>query len=284
MKPLEFKRPEHKKLNIEIISYSTDDVFFPIGTERSRCDFHTLFFVQTGNGQLEIDFEDYTIGENQMVIIPRGTVQWAKHTDSITGYAILFNDDFFAEVQKQLLNGFLQYAIALRKLRIPIEQDQIATISYYFELLKQEQQGVQNQNQTFILQNLMLALLNKLEGLIQNLPEVNSFITTRSPFQRFIELVEINYGEHQNLDFYTSQLQLTNRKLNDILKQITGQTATHFIIDRIIIEAKRELCFSDKSVKEIAYLLGYDSQYYFSRIFKKRTQLSPEQFRMQFAE
>ena len=51
-----------------------------------------------------------------------------------------------------------------------------------------------------------------------------------------------------------------------------------------ILDAKRELCYYNKSVKEIAFELGYDNQYYFSRIFKKRTTFSPEEFRKQFAQ
>ena len=42
--------------------------------------------------------------------------------------------------------------------------------------------------------------------------------------------------------------------------------------------------FTDSSIKEIAFDLGYDNPYYFSRIFKKRTQMNPEEFRKAFAE
>ena len=284
MKVVEFKRPDGKGLNIEIIKYHAGDASRNASPDRHRHEFHSIFFIQSGQSVQEIDFEDFEISADQVMIIPKGSVHWEKEQRNLSGYVILFNEDFFSEIQSQLLNGFLQYAIALRKLLIPIEASLVDNIETYFVLLDQEQRGPENQNQTFILQNLMLALLNKLEGFIQHLPDIQSFISYRSPFQRFITLVEKHYTQHQGIDFYTQSLQISPRKLNEILKQLTGHTAANFLIERIIMEAKRELCFSEKSVKEIAHQLGYDSQYYFSRLFKKRTQLSPEKFRALFAE
>ena len=218
------------------------------------------------------------------MLIPKGAIHWEKEIKGLSGYTILFKDDFFSTPQQQLLYGLLQYAVALGKLLIPINKEDLAAVKLYFELLMEEQNSFENQNHTFVLQNLMLALLNKLEGLIQKLPQTNSFISYRQPFQRFIQLVDSTYMQQNKLDFYASELNITQRKLNEIVKKVTGQTATNFIIDRIMLEAKRELCFSEKSVKEIAFELGYESQYYFSRIFKKRMGKSPDEFRLDYAE
>lgn len=284
MKTIVFERPDGKKLNIEIIKYDFDPHSRNTSVDRHRHDFHSIFFVLKGNSQQELDFKSYDLAANQIMIIPKGAVHWEKTYEPMAAYVILFKEAFFSDVQLLLLNSFFQYAIASGKLLIDVPSKQIENLKRYFQLLHEEQELEESQNQTFLLQNLMLALLNKIEGLVQNLPNDQSFISTRKPFQRFIELVERHFHQQQSLDFYTSRLQITSRKLNDITKTLTGQTASNFIIDRIITEAKRELCFNEKSIKEIAIDLGYDNQYYFSRIFKKRTNLSPEQFRSQFAE
>ncbi|MEM6800491.1 MAG: AraC family transcriptional regulator [Bacteroidota bacterium] len=284
METVEFYRPDGRGLQIEIIKYRSDDSLRNKMPERHRHNFHSIFFIQEGYSEQEVDFESYSIHENQVMIIPKGAVHWEKKVQNLAGYTILFTDDFFSIPQKRLLDGFLQYTVALRKLLIPLDENTLKPISLYFELLEQEQEDVGNQNQIFLLQNLMLALLNKLEGLVQNLPEIHSFVSTRKPFQQFISLLENNFHKQEHkLDFYASELKMTKRKLNEVTKRITGQTASNVIIDRIIIEAKRELCFSEKSIKEIAFALGYESQYYFSRIFKKKTGMNPEQFRIQHA-
>ena len=51
------------------------------------------------------------------------------------------------------------------------------------------------------------------------------------------------------------------------------------ISERIIIEAKRELYLTNKSIKEIAYELGYEDEHYFSRFFKTNVDISPQMYR-----
>ena len=51
------------------------------------------------------------------------------------------------------------------------------------------------------------------------------------------------------------------------------------IAERIIIEAKRELYLTNKTVKEIAYELGYNDESYFSRFFKTNADVSPQLYR-----
>ena len=284
MQSVDFQRPDGKTLQIEIIRYERGDKARDKFEGRHRHLFHSIFFIQEGYSQQEIDFENYLLQANQVMLIPQGAIHWETKMQDFVGYVILFKADFFSDVQKRLLNGFMQYAIARRKLLINVVPQEMQQLAYYFQLLFQEQQAEENQNLTFLLQNLMLALLNKLESLIQYLPESNSFINQRIYFQKFIGLLESYYVQQKSLDFYSTHLQITTRKLNDIIKNMTGQTATNFLIDRVILEAKRQLCFSEKSIKEIAHELGYSNQYYFSRLFSKRTEQSPQQFRAKFAE
>ncbi len=59
----------------------------------------------------------------------------------------------------------------------------------------------------------------------------------------------------------------------------TGRTVTELLHDRIVLESKRNLAFSHKSVKEICYELGFEDPAYFSRFFKNNTGISPQDFR-----
>ncbi|MCI9846599.1 helix-turn-helix domain-containing protein [Flavobacterium pectinovorum] len=62
-------------------------------------------------------------------------------------------------------------------------------------------------------------------------------------------------------------------------KNYFKKTLTDLISERIIIEAKRELYMTNKTVKEIAYELGYDDEHYFSRFFKTNADVSPQIYR-----
>ena len=284
MESVGFKRPDGNPIQIEIIRLEAGEGSRDRHEERHRHDFHSILYIDRGQSEQEIDFEEYSIGPNQVAVIPTKSIHWEKKRTPLKGFVIVFKDEFFSLVQKELLNGFLQYAIATRKLVIPVPPAGKDNLLRYFQLLYEEQAQGNHQNQIFLLQNLMLALLNKLEALSQQQHLPPSFIKQRSLFQKFISLVEEKYSSQKTLSFYVTHLQTTSRKLNKVLKETIGQTAQDFIIDRVLLEAKRELSFSNKSIKEVAYALGYNNPFYFSRIFKKRVGYSPEEFRQQFAQ
>jgi len=78
-----------------------------------------------------------------------------------------------------------------------------------------------------------------------------------------------------------AQLNLSARYLSDLLKQETGKTAIELIHIYLINEAKNLLKSEDQNVSETAYMLGFENLPYFSRLFKKETGLSPNQFKKQ---
>ena len=74
-------------------------------------------------------------------------------------------------------------------------------------------------------------------------------------------------------------LNVTVKALTRISKSYFNRTVSDIINSKIITEAKRELNLTTKTVKEIAFELGYDDEYYFSRFFKIKTNISPTKYR-----
>ncbi|WP_343691262.1 helix-turn-helix transcriptional regulator [Chitinophaga sp.] len=77
------------------------------------------------------------------------------------------------------------------------------------------------------------------------------------------------------------QLNISPRYLSDLLKQETGKTAIENIHIYLINEAKNRLKSQQQNISEIAYELGFENVPYFSRLFKKETGISPNQFKKQ---
>jgi AraC-like DNA-binding protein len=92
-------------------------------------------------------------------------------------------------------------------------------------------------------------------------------------------LVNQHFRELKLPSDYAEKMKLSSRQLNMICKQATGKKATDIIHDRIIIEAKRQLAYSEKNLKQIALSLGYKDISYFMRFFKNKTKQTPDQFR-----
>ena len=91
--------------------------------------------------------------------------------------------------------------------------------------------------------------------------------------------LEQNYTTAKRPAEYAQKLNLSTAYLNECIKNTTGFSVSHHIQQRIILEAKRLLYYSDQSVKEIAAELGYDDYPYFSRLFTKATGMTALTFR-----
>ena len=97
--------------------------------------------------------------------------------------------------------------------------------------------------------------------------------------RKFNLMVENNYRKQHTVQFYAGQLYKSPKTLANYFALYNHKSPLAVIQERIILEAKRLLLYTDKSAKEIAYDLGYDDAAYFSNFFKKQSGLSPSDFR-----
>jgi len=103
---------------------------------------------------------------------------------------------------------------------------------------------------------------------------------SETPLQRRFEaLVEAHFTEHLPVAEFARRLAVTPTHLSRVMRLATGRPASAAITERIIREARRNLAYSNLSISEIAYALGYQDPAHFSRVFSRATGLSPRAFR-----
>lgn len=117
---------------------------------------------------------------------------------------------------------------------------------------------------------------------MQQQPDAQQAVSdSKEPFilQNLKNYIEQHFKTKHTASDYSDLLNITPKALAKITKTHFNKTLTDLIAERIVIEAKRELYLTNKSVKEIAYALGYDDEYYFSRFFKNNADVSPQTYR-----
>jgi len=92
-------------------------------------------------------------------------------------------------------------------------------------------------------------------------------------------LVEANFRTEHSVSFYAQQLCKSPKTLANVFAIYNNKTPSQLIQERILIEAKRLLTYTQQSVKQITFELGFEDVAYFSNYFKKHTALSPVEFR-----
>lgn len=83
---------------------------------------------------------------------------------------------------------------------------------------------------------------------------------------------------------YASQLHISSVYLNEIVNKSVGMSATQYILNEWILEAKRQLIYSHDTIQEIGNRLGVSDSAYFTKIFTKTTGTSPSSFRKRILE
>ena len=96
---------------------------------------------------------------------------------------------------------------------------------------------------------------------------------------RFRERIEERYRAHDEVEDYARALAVSPKRLWAACRRVAGAPPARLIQDRLLLEAKRLLLYTNVSVAEAAYALGFGDPAYFSRLFAKETGRSPRAFR-----
>lgn len=122
---------------------------------------------------------------------------------------------------------------------------------------------------------LILAICNK-EMFLQRRKYTNAAVHSLSEFR---DLINENFIRHRTVQFYADYYKMSISTFGKRVKTEYSRTPLELIQERLILEAKKLLHLTYKSVKEVASELEFQDVFYFSRFFKKHVGVSPKKFR-----
>ena len=207
---------------------------------------------------------------------PHHVYSWQLDT-GLKGFILFFKPDFVAAIPN------FEYEFPFFQLTesnlIEVQPDDIQAFETHIsQMLAISTAGDQYKRQ--ILQSLLIAFLYRCKSAYQCQQQARSqqprSITLVS---RFRELVATLYLEKRMVADYANLLSITPNYLNEIVKEITGSTARHFIVERLLTEAKNLLRHTDLDINTIAYTLQFDEPTNFGKFFKNYAGITPGQFR-----
>lgn len=202
-----------------------------------------------------------------------------------SGYLLIFHPDFL--LQHTLANdihryGFFDYAVNEALHLSAGEEEDLITI-----LLKidKECQHIDKHTHEIILTQIdsLLKYSNRFyERQFLTRKNNNSALLTR--FEQLLDdYFNSNIQGLLTVQYIAAQMNLSPNYLSDLLRVHTGQNTQQHIHEKLIAKAKEKLSTTSLSVGEIAYALGFEHTQSFSTLFKKKTSLSPLEFRQRFS-
>lgn len=272
--------PQNNNLAFKVFIFESNDFFDHI----QRNNYYSLIWIKEGKGKLLADFSEYKFSNDNLLAFSPYQPFMLTPENRLSGIAIQFHPDFFCihkHQQEVACNGILFNNIYQPPI-ITIDEKSKATLQMLIEQMKSEMQNVALAQNEVLISYLKIFLIttSRLKA-DQQIEAKNATYNLQEPFilQSLKDAIEKNYKEKHTASDYAAILHITAKALAKIAKTYLNKTLTFLISERIIIEAKRELYLTNKSVKQIAYELGYDDAYYFSRFFKTNTEVSPQIYR-----
>jgi len=265
-------------ISIDKISFKKSDFetaeLYEIATNSHRDEGHTFHFIEKGTVQIEIDFQIYRITAPAVVYMHPNQVHRILDFTDMTVCALSINNEKLNPDYLNLLEEIAPSKPLL--LAKDVHNDIFETFSLCLNFSKQKS------NKLFHLLlkdscNTLVALL--ISAFLNQNTSLNSLPRFEIIVKSFNQLLEKNYLALKRPAAYAQQLNISTHYLNESIKNATGLSVSQQIQERIILEAKRLLYHSDKSVKEIAFELGYDDYPYFSRLFTKVAGMTALTFR-----
>ena len=258
--------------------YVTHIGYFPNALSHYRlrkhgCKDDILFYCLKGKGYYKFDNKKYELNANQFVIIPATTKllsYWADPDDPWTIYWV-----HFTGTEIDSFNKVLGIGEELHPVNMPYNQDGLAIWNKMYDSLAM---GYQLEN--MIHTNLCLPHL--ISTFLYPQKHITTSVNNREKelINRAINYMRNNLEKKISVEDLADLTHLSISYFSKLFRHLMGMPPIDYFIHMKMQHACHLLCTTDLRIKQIALHLGYDDPYYFSRLFKKNSNNSPEEFRM----
>ena len=240
-------------------------------------DFYLVILFTQGSGKHEVDFETFTIERGSLFVLKPGQMHYWELSEDVDGFVFFHSREFFDQGFYSLsIKDFHFYNVLQGPPYFKLDERLLNCIQFYMneihtEYIKHDFLKWQKIHSMIVLVYIEISRVKTPSGNINNQ-------TYLRKLRQFEDLIEENFRSEKFVKVYASQLNITEKHLNRVTKSCIGKTSTQLISERIVLEAKRMLFYSDLNVTQIGETLGYYDNSYFVRFFKKNVGMTPLAF------
>ncbi|WP_126653159.1 helix-turn-helix domain-containing protein [Chryseobacterium aureum] len=277
--PLIFE-DHYKRLGLEIFSEENLKTF---NGNRFSTDIK-VFFIPSGY-ELTVDFNHYKTKKPSLFFLTNQHLNIQKGKDE--SVLLFYNRDFYC-IQihdKEVACDGLLFHNVFEIPFVELDDAEAVLIKGLFQHIQDELEwkdsSAEEMIRTYVKQIIIRATRKWKKQNLDNdsirVPDSGLDI-----FRDFSRHLEIHFRAKHTVAEYAELLHIAPKTLTHKFKNLNLESPNQFIINRILLEAKRLLFYTDKPVKEIAYDLGYEDPAYFNRLFTHKTGSTPANFKKNY--
>lgn len=239
-------------------------------------DLVQLLFIQAGCAELEVEGSIHQVTLPTLLLVPALSVHGFRFSLDTQGYVLSLAQPLVEQISlgldSQLMKRSLCYELNDRADELHCLVESIA------EEYAQHASGRDLRLQSLI--TLLLVVLHR-RWLAMAKPHSPERDRGREHVDAFTTLLEAQLRQHWSIERYALALGISAAHLNALCRRLAGQSALQMINQRLVLEAKRCLVYTNMNVNQVSDSLGFSEPAYFSRFFKRETGVAPKVFRVQ---
>jgi AraC-like DNA-binding protein len=270
--------PKTMEMALRITEFKDDSLF----NSPKKNNYFSMLLISKGKGGVQRDMTSYVFNSGCLLCFAIYQPFIVLPEKELEGVLISFHPGFFCLFKHRSevsCNGVLFNNLYDTPV-VDLNGDEMRSLSVVADQITAELRDRQQPDQDVLLSYLKIFLIQASRIKIGQRQDGEVRISkTPLTLENLQDAIEINFKTLHSPGDYGELLNISTKALNKASKAHFNKTLSDLIAERRIIEAKRELYLTAKAVKEIAFELGYEDEFYFSRYFKKKVGVSPQIFR-----
>jgi AraC family transcriptional activator of pobA len=238
---------------------------------------------QKGKGHFRIGDKTWSISKNDIaILLPNEKIQELSFEPDFKGIFLLVSFDLMSKNNPDIGWGIKGFLFSKENPVVSLGRVRAQRCSHNFRILHEKYQDYDHRFRTEIINlQLKIFIMEMWDLFAEEIEQQVKSSESKSLFQRFLQLVQINCMEEREVEFYADQLAITPKYLSEVCKKSSGKNASDWIQNytttRLILLLRNE----NLSFSEIADTMNFSSLSFFSRYVKKLLGVSPSKYRQQ---
>jgi AraC family transcriptional activator of pobA len=246
-----------------------------------RRPYFQIIWITRGKGHFTIDLEKYRMADNTIYTIPSGRFHQCKPAGEVSGFILSFDGDFLKLAIEAADRPFFKEICAdLSRVNMIVLQAHNPVLQNLLADMTREA-SVHQTMQLEILSSLFKIFLMYMKRLATTTRQEEASSHKMRLFNSFYAKLEKQFKTMKQVAEYANELSVSPSYLTDVVKRVSGFSASYHIQQRMVQEAKRLAIYSDASMKMVAYHLGFDDLSHFSKFFKNAAGINFSDFKKQ---
>lgn len=248
-----------------------------------------FILVLSGNCRIEINFKEYLIEGRNIILLSQGHFFKALYFSEDFKCSILYIGKDYIDNMYSTDMLFKRTKYNVRMYNIPqviLTQKELKVLKKRLQLVNDEVRNYDHDHQKelilFSIRMFFIELSSVLEHQGKKGTEIAPLSRDEIYFQKFLDLLRNHYQKEHIVEYYAQALHITPHYLTLIIKRLTGQTVSDLIFQLIFSEAKLLLQNPDITIQQIASDLNFSDQSAFGKFFKRKSKISPKEYRKSF--